>query len=229
MAGGTEESLIPASPKRGFHFPYLLLLPPVGVMDAPPFLLVEPNNSGHVSDDFQEHIGAAKASAKQGVGSDVARRLGVSFLMPVFPRSPKLYTHSLDRRTLLTIDPQLIRLDLQLLAIIADARERLGRLGIRVEQRVFLTGFSASGCFVTRFAALHPDTVEALAAGGVNGFVILPYAHIDTTPLPFPLGIADLAPLVERPFQRERWRRIPQFLFMGSDNTNDAVQFDDRI
>lgn len=222
-----EAKLIPADPKRGFQFPYLLRLPPAGGPDALPFLLVEPNNSGHVSNDFQEHIDAALALAKQGLGGDVARRLGVAFFMPVFPRPPDLYTQSLDRKTLLTTDPQLKRLDLQLLAMISDARERLGQQGIRVNQRVFLTGFSASGVFVTRFAALHPDAVQALAAGGVNAFVILPLAQIDATPLRFPLGIADLPAILQRPSQIERWRGIPQLLFMGEEDKNDAVQFED--
>lgn len=80
---------------------------------------------------------------------------------------------------------------------------------------------------MTRFAALHPDAVEPLAAGGVNGVVILPLHQIGSTPLRFPLGIADLASVAGQPFQFERWRSVPQFLFMGAEDTNDAVQFDD--
>lgn len=218
--------LVPAAPDRGFHFPYLLRVPAPGGARSP-FLLVEPNNSGHVATELSEHIAAALPLSRRGLGGDVARRLGAPFLMPVFPRSPDLYTHSLDRKTLLATEPALRRLDLQLLAMIRDARERLGAGGWSVRERVLLTGFSASAMFVTRFAALHPEAVEALAAGGVNGFVILPLARIGDTELPYPLGIADLAEVAQTPFDAAAWRRIPQFLFMGGRDSNDAVANDD--
>lgn len=221
-----EPLLVPAAPDRGFEFPYLLRVPPAKRTPAP-LLLVEPNNSGHVSPDLAEHVNAALPLARRGMGGDVARRMGAPFLMPVFPRSETLYTHSLDRRTLLTDDPRLHRLDLQLLAMIRDARERLAAQGIQVRERVLLTGFSASAMFVTRFAALHPEAVEALAAGGINGFVILPLEKIGDTDLPFPLGIADLSQVNGAPFAAEQWRRIPQFLFMGGRDENDAVANDD--
>jgi pimeloyl-ACP methyl ester carboxylesterase len=218
--------LIPAAPGKGFQFPYLLRVPPAGEAQLP-FLVVEPNNSGHVSPDRDEHVGAAMALARQGVGGDVARRLSAPFLIPVFPRSPALYTHSLNRQTLLTTDPQLHRIDLQLLAMIRDARERLAERGVPVLDKALLVGFSASGMFVTRFTALHPDAVQALAVGGINGFVILPMERLDGTLLPFPLGVSDLPRVVNRPFDADAWRRIPQFIFMGAVDANDAVPNDD--
>jgi hypothetical protein len=153
--------------------------------------------------------------------------MGAPLLMPVFPRSPALYTHSLDRETLLTTDLSLHRVDLQLLAMIRDARQRLDQRGIGVHEKVFLTGFSASGVFVTRFNALHPDAVQAVAAGGINGFVILPLDRLGGTVLQFPLGVADLPLFTNKAFDADGWRRVPQFLFMGALDANDAVQNDD--
>jgi hypothetical protein len=74
---------------------------------------------------------------------------------------------------------------------------------------------------------MHPTTVRAVAAGGLNGFVILPLPRLDTADLAFPLGIGDLSAISGQRFDAASWKRVPQFLFMGAADTNDAVQFDD--
>jgi hypothetical protein len=51
--------------------------------------------------------------------------------------------------------------------------------------------------------------------------------RIDTVSLPFPLGTADFASILNRPFQLGIWRRVPQFIYMGACDTNDAVPNDD--
>ncbi len=224
---GVGTTLIPASPDQGFHFPYLLWVPPVNTPPILPFLLVEPNNSGHVSLKFNDHLLSAVETAQQGLGGNVARILSVPLLMPVFPRNPGLYTHSLGRQTMLTTERTLRRLDLQLLAMIRDARPRLVSYGLSVNDQVILTGFSASAMFVTRFTILHPRAVRAVAAGGLNGFVILPVPKLNTITLQYPLGIADLSTFTGQIFPKAAWNNIPQFLFMGATDTNDAVPYDD--
>ena len=67
--------LVPAAPKSGFNLPYLLKMPPQLSNSSPVYLLVEPNNSGHVSENLDDHVAAAVSLAKSGVGFDVARRL----------------------------------------------------------------------------------------------------------------------------------------------------------
>ena len=111
--------------------------------------------------------------------------------------------------------------------MIADARRRLAEVGVQTHDKVLLIGFSASGHFVNRFTALHPESVEAAVAGAVNGILILPFERIGTTDLPYPLGVMGLAALTGRPFQVEAWKRVPQFIFMGAEDTNDWAQSDD--
>lgn len=221
-----EVQLVPPNPALGFNFPYLLRLQATSSDAAIP-LLVEPNNSGHASPKFDEHLRAAEDLIHSGLGGRVSTAMGLPLLMPVFPREPALYTHSLGRTTLQTTDPLLRRLDLQLLAMIADARVRLKARGLDTHRKVLLTGFSASAMFVTRFAALHPDSVLALAAGGLNAFVILPVTELQREPMSFHLGVADIGKYTGRAFQALAWRNLPQYLFMGADDTNDAVLFDD--
>jgi pimeloyl-ACP methyl ester carboxylesterase len=219
-------AVVPANPRMGFHFPYVLQQPDSGVAKLP-FLLVEPNNSGHVSTKFEDHLQSAIELARVGLGGSVAKKLDAALLMPVFPRGPDLYTHSLGRATMLAADPALRRLDLQVLAMMQDAQTKLSEQGNPLQAQVLLCGFSASAMFVTRFAAMHPTTVRAVAAGGLNGFVILPLPRLGTADLDFPLGIGDLSAIAGQRFDAASWKRVPQFLFMGAADTNDAVEFDD--
>ncbi len=241
-------TLIAAAPEGGFHYPYLLVEPlpaatsaagaaEMGAADAARgaapaagFLLVEPNNSGRLSDDLAVHLAAARELARTAIGGYLARELGVPLLIPVFPRPEtqwELYTHQLDRDTLAIEDGPMRRLDLQLLAMISDARGRLASQGRPVAEKVLMTGFSASGSFANRFTAMHPEHVQAVAAGGLNGILILPVESLGGRALPYPLGVADLAPASGRAFDAATWRNVPQFLYMGALDDNDAVQFDD--
>jgi hypothetical protein len=221
---------IAASPAQGFNYPYILRMPASN--GAPPgnFLLVEPNNSGSLSDDLAVHLRDAEELSRKGVGSFVSKALNVPLMMPVFPRlesQPLVYTHLLDRDTMLIHGGPLDRIDLQLLAMITDARAHLLTRGIAVHEKVLLTGFSASGSLSNRFTFLHPESVQAVASGGLNGLLMLPLEQLGGAALPFPLGLADFAQVAGSPFHPETWRRVPQLIYMGADDRNDAVQHDD--
>jgi hypothetical protein len=218
-------------PARGFHFPYLLFIPTSAAANPYGYLLVEPNNTGRPSDDAEVHHTAAVGLARDNsVGNFVARKLGVPLLVPIFPRpasNDDLYTHSLDRDTIVIEEGPLRRLDLQLLAMIADARPRLAAMGHPVESKVLMNGFSASGLFANRFTFLHPQEVAAAAYGGVNCFIMLPVPELKTHPLNFPLGLADIEKWTGHPFDRAAYQSIPQLAYMGANDTNDAVRYDD--
>ncbi len=222
---------VPATPDKGFHYSYVLFIPKSAEGKPSSYLLVEPNNTGHPSDDLDIHYAAAVALARDSsVGNFVAVKLGVPLLVPVFPRPSSLenvYTHSLDRDTILISKGPLKRLDLQLLAMVADARERLAAMGRPLNQKILLNGFSASGLFANRFTFLHPEAVAAAAFGGVNGFIMLPIAEVDSHSLNFPLGLADFEKIAGRPFDRAAFNAVPQFAYMGQKDENDAVLYDD--
>ncbi len=218
---------VEAAPELGFNFPYLLSSPASSQVNVTTFLLVEPNNTGHDSDQFADHVRAAKKLVEHGIGAEVSQRLGIPLLVPVFPRFEDVYTHMLNRRARLAERNGLHRIDLQLVAMVNDAKTRLADHGVKTNEKVLLTGFSASGAFVNRFTVLHPDIVQAVASGAVNGMLMLPVDTLDSQPLPFPIGVADIATFTEKPFQFDAWKQIPQFIYMGQDDTNDAVKFDD--
>lgn len=222
-----KQTLVPAKPSDGFNFPYFLQLPSLEGVTAFPYLLVETNNTGPISGDVEPHLQPTSELARQGLGGRASVALGAPLLMPVFPREPNLYTHSLGRSTLTTGSEKLRRLDLQLLAMARDAQRLLKAQGRGIASKLFLTGFSASAMFATRFAALHPQDVAAVVAGGLNSFVILPFDSFLGNRLTYPLGIADLEQVAGQAFDRRAWQQVPQLLFMGALDTNDAVDFDD--
>ena len=219
--GANELYAVPADPVQGFSWPYYLGVPPALSQDAA--LLVEPNNTGAASNDLAVHDRAAEALALGRANH--MEDLAVPWLVPVFPRpvTPSVYTHALDRDTLETAAPGLERIDLQLIAMIADARRRLAQRDLPVGPRVLLNGFSASGAFAHRFAALHPELVKAVAAGSGAGWPIAPVAEWDGIDLRYPVGIADLASLIGAPFSASGYRGVPLFLYVGDEDANDPV------
>ena len=222
---------VPAAPEHGFHHPYVLFLPKPVDGGPAQYLLVEPNNTGRPSDDFEAHRTAAIRTAKDSsVGNFVAFRLGIPLLVPIFPRPSSIhdtYTHSLDRDTILIHEGPLARIDRQLIAMTEDARRRLEALGRPVPPKFLLNGFSASGLFANRFTFLHPDRVAAAAYGGLNSFIMVPASELREHPLKFPLGLADFQDVAGHRFDRAAHGGVPQFAYMGEKDENDAVRKDD--
>lgn len=223
---------IEPTPEKGFYWAYYLYIP-YSVRDLvkenkSTFLLVEPNNTGRPSDDQEIHDSAARVLAEQR--SLLAEDLSVPLLVPTFPRPDKigwLYTHALDRDTLLIKERELKRIDLQLLSMIDDAMEKLSRNGINLEEKVLMIGFSASGMFVNRFAILHPEKVQAAAIGAPGGWPIVPVKEWNGKKLRYPIGVWDLEELVQQKFDLESFKSVPLYFYMGDRDTNDSVIYRD--
>ena len=221
---------IAAQPGQGFHSGYYLYVPASLQRDANGMatLLVQPNNSGRISDDVDAHRRDAWMTGFER--KRIADELGVALLVPAFPRPARdwqVYTHALDRDVLTTRDPVLARLDLQLVAMIDDARGRLHARGTEVDPRVLLQGFSASAMFANRFTALHPGRVRAASIGAPGGWPIAPVAKVGVEALPYPAGIADLEALTGQPFDAAAFARVPQYLYLGAADDNDSLDFGD--
>ncbi|MDF3079170.1 MAG: hypothetical protein K0S09_3059 [Sphingobacteriaceae bacterium] len=214
----------------GFNFEYLVYLPKGLSLKQTTRLLVETNNSGaNDSMEYQEK-GARYSAAKSSVGNYVSRKLKLPLLVPIFPRSETnwmYYTHALDRDALLCKDFGIERLDQQLLAMISDAKKQLVKAEVRLKDRFFITGFSASGTFANRFSLLHPENVQATASGGINAIAILPVTELQGKPLKYPLGIADLYEITGKTANLQAFQKLPKLLYMGEKDENDAAAFDD--
>ena len=222
-------SLIQPDEKHGYNYPYFLFIPKN--VEKQTVLMVVPNNTGTVSDTLKVHEDEARELASRYyIGGALAEKLKLPVLVPVFPRPEsqwKIYTHALDRDTIMITEGEMKRLDMQLIEMINDARERLYKMGITTNEKIFLNGFSASGTFVNRFTILHPEKVLAAASGGVNGVCILPFAELKGKTLEYPIGTADYEKITGRRFDIAQYMQVPQFIYMGEKDENDATLYKD--
>ena len=231
-SGNGKLLLTEANHTAGFNYSYFLFIP-----DGTPYgeevtLIVEPGNSGFADDDYGRHLekGRRTASLDFYVGNYIARELNYPLLVPVFPRPEsewKIYTHIFDRDVAIQKNNSLERIDLQLLAMVEEAQNKLRERGYRIREQILMAGFSASGSFVNRFTAIHPGKVMAAAAGGTGGLLICPVDSLKGIPLGFPLGTDDFITLFGRQFDAVSFSDTPQYYYIGELDTNDAVPYED--
>ena len=212
-------------PDKGFNYPYYIYLPQ-GIENSKSEkkrLIVEPNNTGSVSDvlDFHDEAAYRTVSANGTPGHYAAYYMKNPFLVPVFPRFYsnwwESYTHALDKGAMM-LEGEAKRLDLQLIAMIKDAQELLTNMGYKMESKVFMTGFSASGQFTNRFATLHPEMVKAIAVGN---FTMFPTDKLNGVTLNYPWGIADIENYTGKKFNKKEYDKIAQFCYVGDQDQND--------
>lgn len=221
---------IPATPSAGFRWPYLLYLP-----EKPNagHLLVAPNNTGFLSEDVA--LLHASATCTVHEQAKLADALGTPVLVPLFPRptatgdAEDLYLHALTRGALEAQRIDLKRVDLQLLAMVKDARARLAARGVEAKGKLLLTGFSASGSFVNRFAVLHPEAVLAVASASPGGWPLAPVAQLDGEPLPYPVGLSGLDGLIGSTPSVDALRQVRWLFLLGAQDDNDAVPHRDSF
>jgi len=221
-----------AIPSDGFNYPYFLFIPEGTSVEKELTLIVEPNNSGFADDDFKRHIAKAKRTASLDfyIGNFVARELKQPLLVPVFPRSKsdwQIYTHALDSDVIVQKNNPLERIDLQLLAMVADAETKLNHAGYTIRELFFMTGFSASASFTNRFTLIHPLKIQAAAAGGLNGLLMLPIGELKGESLNYPIGTGNFELVFGKPFDSVSYAQTPQFYFMGALDDNDAIPYED--
>lgn len=230
---GMDPTLIEADPDAGFEYPYFLCAPTKSPDAEPIPPLLEPTNTGRPSDDMDVHVEAGRETVESGFSQRIAAKLGTPLVVPVFPRPETTpvdathYVHALDDTTMAIDEGPLERIDLQVLSMVEDARRQLAERDYPVDDGLMLNGFSASGNFVDRFAVLHPERVTSVTAGGLNGMPLLPLSTDAGRTLPFHVGIADVEALTGSPVDLDALDGVNQFLYMGAEDDNDTIPYDD--
>lgn len=214
---------IPANPEKGFKWPYLLYIPRVITSNR---ILVVPNNTGHVDNDFSTHRSSAMNTMSSRI--DWANKLHIPIIVPIFPRfeddsDSTIASQYLGRGSLEEFwqnkYPDIAREDLQLIAMIDDTRERLTSLNVEVDEKIFIEGYSASAMFTSRFTILHPERVQAAAFGG-HGWTIVPTDKWEEISLPYPYGTGDIETLTGEAFKIEEFKKVAIFSYMGEADNN---------
>jgi hypothetical protein len=217
---------VPANPSAGFNYPYFFSVP----KDLKPYqpILVNPNNDGQigVSGKQREYFSSI---INEEMSYAFGRKLGVVAFTPSFPRpiidskEGNLYIHALTRETMTTQNSNWHRIDLQLLAMLADLQSKLSSIQIQTADKFLMYGFSAAGDFVTRFTAIHPLRVEAVVAGGLGGLPILPISKIEGKLLTYPVGVGDFRSIFKKAFNEKAYAQVPMLFVQGSIDENDSV------
>lgn len=230
----TEVLRVDANPEKGISYPYYLYVPSTlgetAQKDKLHSIIVIPNNTGQINDDFAFHEADVKRKLPAMGPFMKMNGIAAPVLMPVFPRPAtenRIYTHSLDRDSMLTDKKEFSRFDLQLIAMIKDAQVRLKKDRIKTEKKVLMQGYSASGMFVNRFVFLHPNLVKAAIVGAPGGWAMAPVSTFGKKDLTFPVGTCDLKDVSGKKFDLKALRTVPLFFILGGSDTNDAVPMGD--
>ncbi|MGH9959508.1 MAG: hypothetical protein ACREBC_20670 [Pyrinomonadaceae bacterium] len=137
-----EVGRVEAQPKKGFIYPYYYYVPPELWAEkgkrVKQTLLVLPINTGKTEDDFAEHDNYARRNVEDL--RRLASNLKVALLMPAFPRTStdwRIYTHALDRDSLLTEKKEFRRFDRQLNRMIEDALKLYPKVGHSLSKQMW--------------------------------------------------------------------------------------------
>lgn len=111
---------------------------------------------------------------------------------------------------------------------IDDARTQIEKItGKKVQDKIFLSGYSASGVFAQRFALSYPEIINRALIGGAAGTIPVP-----TKKIKFPIGIEDYEEIFGKKFDAEAYKKIQFAYYVGEKEAMEPGNFDingDRI
>ncbi len=104
------------------------------------------------------------------------------------------------------------RPDLDILETIDKAKEIMYKeYNTKVNDKIFLNGYSTSGCFAQRFSLIHPELIDTACIGGASGSIPIPNTDLD-----YPLGIKNYEELFGKSFNIEEYKKIKFDYYVGS-------------
>ena len=91
--------------------------------------------------------------------------------------------------------------DLNVVEAINKAKEIMkNQYNIQLNDKIFLNGYSSSGCFAQRFSLIHPELIDTACIGGASGSIPIPNKDLD-----YPLGIKNYEELFGKKFDIEEY------------------------
>ena len=210
-----------ARPDLGFHFGYLMYLP--SVLRETPVLIVEGPSVGEVGPVEKAcEIVYEKAKFELYAGGyphALAKELQCPIIMPLFPRpedkehNTNIFTHALTSMAMSITDSPVERVDLQLIAMFQDVKDRFLHAEIKLHDKFIVKGFSSGGAFAHRFTLLHPQHVLAAVGGGNMHAFTLPLRTYEEETLIWPNGMGNADRWCE--FDPGCYKAIKQLFYMG--------------
>ena len=104
------------------------------------------------------------------------------------------------------------RPDLNVVEAINKAKEIMkNQYNVNLNDKIFLNGYSSSGCFAQRFSLIHPELIDTACIGGASGSIPIPSKDLD-----YPLGIKNYEELFGKKFDIEEYKKITFNYYVGS-------------
>lgn len=157
-----------------------------------------------------------------GVGKDLNDILKGSnpILIPILPSklSSAPYYQQLSAKCFQNGE----RLDLNVVEAISEAKEIMkNQYNVNLNDKIFLNGYSSSGCFAQRFSLIHPELIDTACIGGASGSIPIPNLDLD-----YPLGIKNYEELFGKKFDIEEYKKITFHYYVG--DLECETKFSDR-
>lgn len=122
------------------------------------------------------------------------------------------------------------RQDEQLVAMFNHAVDYLNNYGHNVEtDKMFLSGYSATGTFTNRFSTLQPEKVKAVASGGTLDDMMLPLDQYNNENLIFPIGTYDYKDITGKSFDLSKYNDVARLIYMGEADENNTLSYSDTF
>ncbi len=126
----------------------------------------------------------------------------------------------LSSNALFCTDEQFSRIDIQIINMMDDLKERLEKNNINIDSKVIVEGFSATAKFANRFTLLHPEIVKLCIAGAIGGCLTLPIREIEKENLIYPVGIGNIKEITDKKIKE--FKNVKQFYYQSIDDNIDA-------
>ena len=224
-----------AKPEMGFNFGYLIFIP-ISLLTNPILIIEGPSVSEIGPIEKAIEIVYNKAVFELSTGGFphfLAKKLHCPIIMPLFPRpedkenNTDIFTHALTSQSMSIADSPIARIDLQLIAMFEDIKNRFLHANIELYDRFIVKGFSAGGEFAHRFTVLHPNYVLAAISGGCMHSFTLPLKTYYGETLLWPNGLGNMDQYSNINPCFEEYQSIQQLFYMGDIDYNDSVPYRD--
>ncbi|MGN0961548.1 MAG: hypothetical protein ACI4PF_05060 [Christensenellales bacterium] len=192
---------------KDFHFPYILCVP--NRLQDGDTLFVESNNEENPNKLYQ----SAELTTKNILSLMNGSANKSPILVPILP------TNGIDSRPYFqqlshecfdeNLPKEKQRIDLQLVSAIEDAKNKIFELtSKKLDDKIFMHGYSASGVFAQRFALAQPEIIGGLCIGGAIGSIPMPMSEYNGVQLDYPAGTNNYEQIFGKPFNAEAYKQI---------------------
>lgn len=176
------------------------------------------NSGGRQKADYQENVKEAMAENGNAIEKTILDAItDFPVVLPIVPDIlglPDFQQLSLESVRDFKIHEKVLR-------CIEDAKTKIEEVtSKKVQDKIFLHGYSASGVFAQRFALIYPELVNRCLIGGAAGTIPVPTAEIK-----YPIGIADYEELFGKKFDIEAYKKIQFGYYVGEKEELDTGEW----